>query len=156
MAGNPALLAAAQDAAGTIPGHLAVLASPAEAQPAIVDDRIGNGWQSGFARDFATADGQRVMVAALTRQQFADLAKAARLARTFAFLERVLYADFSTSGDLYAYRGVIAALLAPWFSRRTLAELAATFAGTSVPWARLHTLTGRPGSRRCGPEGDGR
>jgi 2-methylfumaryl-CoA isomerase len=157
MAGNPALLAAAQDAAGTIPGHLAVLASPAEAQPAIADDvRMGNGRQSGFARDFATADGQRVMVAALTRQQFADLATAARLARTFAFLERVLYADFSTSGDLYAYRGVIAALLAPWFSRRTLAELAATFAGTSVPWARLHTLTGRRGSRRCGTEGDGR
>jgi hypothetical protein len=38
----------------------------------------------GFARDFATADGQRVMVAALTRQQFADLARTARLAGTFA------------------------------------------------------------------------
>ena len=48
----------------------------------------------GFARDFATADGERVMVAAITRQQFADLA------RTFAFLERVLYADFSTCSDL--------------------------------------------------------
>jgi hypothetical protein len=31
---------------------------------------------------------------------FADLAKATRLARTFAFLERVLYADFSTCSDL--------------------------------------------------------
>ena len=58
----------------------------------------------GFARDFATADGERVMVAALTRQQFADLARTTRLARTFAFLERVLHADFSGTDDLYAPR----------------------------------------------------
>jgi crotonobetainyl-CoA:carnitine CoA-transferase CaiB-like acyl-CoA transferase len=91
----------------------------------------------GFARDFATADGQRVVVAVLTRRQFADLAEATRLARTFAFLERVLYADFSARGDLYAHRATIATLLAPWFSRRTVADLAAAFTGTSVPWARL-------------------
>jgi WhiB family redox-sensing transcriptional regulator len=35
-----------------------------------------------------------------------------------------------------------AALLAPWFSRRTVADLAAAFAGTSMPWARLHNVTG--------------
>lgn len=43
----------------------------------------------------------------------------------------------------------IAALLAPWFSRRTVTDLAAAFAGTSVPWALLNNLTGRPESRRC-------
>jgi 2-methylfumaryl-CoA isomerase len=90
--------------------------------------------ERGFARDFGTADGGRVMVAALTRQQFADLAAATRLVRTFAFLERVLYADFADGGDLYAHREAIATLLAPWFSRRTMADLAAAFAGTSVPW----------------------
>ncbi len=42
------------------------------------------GWRGGFTREFGTADGQRVVVAALTRQQFADLADAARLARTGA------------------------------------------------------------------------
>ena len=102
----------------------------------------------GFARDFATADGQRVMVAAITRQQFADLARATRLASTFAFLERVLHADFSTCSDLYTHQHTIAALLAPWFSRRTVADLAASLAGTSVPWARLHNLSGRSGPRR--------
>ena len=79
------------------------------------------------------------MVAALTRQQFADLAKTTRLVRTFAFLERVLHADFSTRADLYTHRAAIAALLAPWFSRRTMADLAAAFTGTTVPWA---TITG--------------
>ncbi|HET9969579.1 MAG TPA: CoA transferase [Streptosporangiaceae bacterium] len=95
----------------------------------------------GFARDFATANGQRVMVAALTHQQFADLATTTRLVSTFAFLERVLNADFSTCGDLYFHRAAIATLLAPWFARRTVADLAAAFAGTSVPWALLHNLT---------------
>ena len=118
MAGNAAPLVAAQDARAAA--------------------------QGGFARDFGTADGQRVMVAVFTRQQFADLAEATRLAGTFAFLERALSADFSTRGDLYAHRGAIAALLAPWFSRRTVAGLAAALAGTSVPWARLSSLTGIP------------
>jgi hypothetical protein len=83
MTGNPAPPVTAQDAARTVAGHLAFLA---EAQPASAHDaEIGNGWHGGFARDFATADGERVMVAALTRQQFADLAKTTRLARTCAF-----------------------------------------------------------------------
>jgi 2-methylfumaryl-CoA isomerase len=134
MTSNAAPLVAAQDAARIIAGHLALL------------DEARNG--DGFARDFATADGERVMVAAITRQQFADLAQAARLAGTFAFLERVLYADFSARSDLHTHRDAIAVLLAPWFSRRTVADLTAAFAGTSVPWARLHNLAGRTGPRR--------
>jgi 2-methylfumaryl-CoA isomerase len=135
MTSNPAPLVAAEDAARTIAGHLVCVA---EARSSSVPE-VRNG--DGFARDFATADGERIMVAAITRQQFADLAQATRLARTFAFLERLLYADFSTCSDLYTHRETIAALLAPWFSRRTVADLAAAFAGTSVPWARLHNLT---------------
>lgn len=132
----------AEDLARAISGHLTVRT---EAQLARVYDIRAQG---GFARDFATANGQRVMVAALTHQQFVDLAGTTRLAGTFAFLERLLHADFSTCGDLYTHRAAIATLLAPWFSRRTVADLAAAFAGTSVPWALLHNLTGRPGSRR--------
>jgi 2-methylfumaryl-CoA isomerase len=55
---------------------------------------------------------------------------------------RMNWRDYSTCSDLYTHRETIAALLAPWFSRRTVADLAAAFAGTSVPWARLHNLTG--------------
>ena len=96
----------------------------------------------GFARDFATANGQRVIVAALTQQQFADLATAAGLASTFTFLERVLSADFSSRGDLYNFRVFIGTLLAPWFARQTAADLAAAFAGTSVPWMVVQSLDG--------------
>jgi hypothetical protein len=64
------------------------------------DDETGSYPNGGFARDFATADGERVRVEAFTREQFADLAKTTRLARTFAFLERVLDADFCARGGL--------------------------------------------------------
>jgi hypothetical protein len=54
--------------------------------------------------------------------------------------------------DPYTHRAATAELLAPWFSRRTLADLAVAFAGTSVPWARLHNPTDRVStlSRRTG------
>jgi len=113
--------------------------------PALVRELSAAVPPGGFARDFGTADGKRVMVAALTQQQFADLAMTTRLARTFAFLGRLLLADFSAIDDLHTHRDTIAVLLAPWFSRRTVADLAAAFAGTSVPWACLHNLAGRPG-----------
>jgi 2-methylfumaryl-CoA isomerase len=137
MTSNPTALRPAEDLAHARAGHLAFLA---EFHPAAAHD-------GGFVRDFATADGGRVMVAAFTPQQFADLARATGRAGTFAFLERVLYADFSAADDLHTHRGTIAALLAPWFARCTVGDLAAAFAGTSVSWARLPDLTARPGSR---------
>lgn len=145
MAGNPAALRPAEDLAHASAGHLAFLA---ESQPGGARDvRIGNDLHGGFARDFATVDGGRVMVVAFTPQQFADLARTTGRAGTFAFLERVLYADFSATDDLRTHRGTIAALLAPWFARRTVGDLTIAFAGTSVSWARLPNLAARPGSR---------
>jgi crotonobetainyl-CoA:carnitine CoA-transferase CaiB-like acyl-CoA transferase len=98
---------------------------------------------AGFARDFATADRERVIAGAVTAQQFADLAKVTRLSGTFAFLERLLHADFSDRGDLYTHREAIAVLLAPWFARHTVADLALAFAGTTVPWELLRDSTPR-------------
>ena len=104
---------------------------------------IGDYLYAGFARDFATADRERVIVGAVTARQFADLAKVTRLGGTFAFLERLLHADFSDSGDLYTHREAIAVLLAPWFARHTVADLALAFAGTTVPWELLRDSTPR-------------
>jgi crotonobetainyl-CoA:carnitine CoA-transferase CaiB-like acyl-CoA transferase len=141
MTSNHAPHVATEDLARTGSGHVAVLP---ETQPARLADALRQG---GFARDFATANGPRVMVSALNHQQFADLARTTGLASTFAFLEGLLQADFSTCDDLDANRAVIAKLLAPWFARRTVAQLAVAFAGTSVPWAIHHDMAGRPGAR---------
>ncbi len=132
----------AEDLVRAVSGHRSIRTA---VQPAGMRNVQVHG---GFARDFATANGQRVMVAAPTHRQFADLARTTRLVGTFAFLERLLNADFSTCGDLYTHRAAIATLLAPWFARRTVADLAAAFAGTSVPWTLLHDLTGHQESRR--------
>ena len=117
---------------------------------------IGDSLFAGFARDFATADRERVLVEAVTARQFADLAKVTRLVKTFAFLERLLNADFSDGGDLHTHREAIAVLLAPWFARHTVADLALAFAGTVVPWELLRDRTPRllvPLSRTARPGG---
>jgi WhiB family redox-sensing transcriptional regulator len=132
----------AADVAQAIAGHLRFNPSAGAH-----DDRTGSYPCGGFAGDFATADGERVRVEAFTRRQFAGLAKATGLAGTFAFVERVLDADFCACSDLYTHRVTIGALLASWFARRTVADLAAALAGTSVPWAHLHNVTGQPESR---------
>ena len=131
---------ALEDVALAVSGHLGFLA---EAQVTGVDrPRIGNHLYGGFARDFGTADGERVMVVALTRRHFADLARVTGLAATFAELERLLHADFSTDGDRYAHREVIASLLVPWFAGKTVAEVECVFTGRSVLWSRYRSFAG--------------
>jgi WhiB family redox-sensing transcriptional regulator len=129
---------------GTVADLTQAIASPVYLiqSAGVHDDATGSYPYGGFARDFATADGERVRVEAFTREQFADLAKTTRLARTFAFLERILDADFCAPGGLYTHRAAIGALLAPWFARHTVPELAVAFAGTSVRCAHLHSLAG--------------
>src|SRR6202042_421760 len=130
---------ALEDVALAVAGHLGFLA---EAQLTGADrPRIGNHLYGGFARDFATADGERVMVATVTGRHFADLAAAAGLAGPFAELERLLGADFAVDGDRYEHREVIASLLAPWFAGRDLAEIARGLAGTSVLWSPYRQFT---------------
>jgi len=81
------------------------------------------------------------MVVALTSRHFADLAAMTGLTATFAELERLLGADFSTDGDRYTHREVLASLLAPWFASRELAEVGRELDGTSVLWSRYRRFT---------------
>jgi 2-methylfumaryl-CoA isomerase len=134
-----------QDVARALAGHLGIMA---EAQGTRVHQvRIGSYPYGDFARDFGTADHERVIVTILSKRQFADLAKITRLAGTFTFLESLLGADFSACDDRYIHRKCIASLLAPWFARRTAAGLAAAFAGTSVSAERLPSFGARPANR---------
>ncbi|WP_019630501.1 CoA transferase [Actinomadura atramentaria] len=120
------------DVALATAGNLGLLA---EARLGGVRERSGNDLYGGFGRDFALADGGRVMVVALTARHFADLCAATGTAGTVAELERLLGADFGADGDRYRHRESVAALLAPWFAARAEAEVAAAFAGTSVLWS---------------------
>jgi 2-methylfumaryl-CoA isomerase len=108
---------------------------------------IGGYPYGGFARDFGTADRDRIIVTVLSSRQFVDLARVTRLAGTFTFLEKLLGADFSVCADRHTHRESIASLLAPWFAQRTAAVLAAAFAGTSVSAERLPSFGTGPASR---------
>jgi 2-methylfumaryl-CoA isomerase len=137
-AGSAITLALA-DVALAVAGHLGFLA---EVQVTGTDrPRLGNHLYGGLARDFATADGERVMVVVLTRRHFADLGAATGLDGAFAELERLLGADFGEEGDRYRHRQVITALLEPWFAGRGLAEVERDLAGTSVLWSRYRRFT---------------
>jgi len=127
------------DVALAVTGHLGFLA---EAQLGGGRPRIGNHLYGGFARDFLTGDGERVMICLLTARHFRDLAAATGLTQTFAALAKAAGADFGSDSGRYEHREVIAALLSPWFAARTVTEISAAFGGTSVLWERYRTFAG--------------
>jgi 2-methylfumaryl-CoA isomerase len=94
----------------------------------------GNWLYGAFGRDFATADGRRVMVAAISTRQWTALAAATGLADKLAQLASVMDVDLATEGGRYHARHALAAVLAPWFAARTLDAVRAAFAGRGVLW----------------------
>lgn len=121
------------DIALAMAGNLGFLA---EAQLNGVDrDRIGNYLYGGFAKDFVTRDDRRVMLVALTRRHWDELLGVTSLSDTFRQLEEVLGCEFSSEGDRYKFREVIAALIAPWFRERSMSEVSTALSATSLLWS---------------------
>ena len=95
---------------------------------------LGNDLYGSFGRDFATADERRVMVIALTPRQWRALGRATGLGEALAAIGPRLAVDLDTEAGRFAARDAIAAVIAPWCAARTLAEIAAAFAGSGVLW----------------------
>lgn len=129
--------AALSDVALATAGNLGLLA---EAQFGTVRERIGNHLYGGFAHDFATADGQRVMLVALTTRHFRDLVELCGVGAAVDAVEGALKADFSTDGGRYENRDVLLGLLRPWFAARGLDEVSAGLRSTSVLWSVYGTF----------------
>jgi 2-methylfumaryl-CoA isomerase len=98
---------------------------------------IGNDLYGSFGRDFATADGRRVMVIALTPRQWRALGQATGLAERLAMIGPMMGVDLDTEAGRYEARDAIAALLARWCAGRSLAEIRQAFAGTGVLWGQF-------------------
>jgi len=127
------LTVALGDVALAAAGNLGFLA---EAEVNRVDrPRIGNHVYGSFARDFATRDGGRVMVVALTARHWADLLAMTGLQAPAAALAGALGADFSAETDRYTYRHALAGLLQHWFDGQDLDEVRQALAATSVLWS---------------------
>ncbi|QIZ01150.1 CoA transferase [Streptomyces sp. S1D4-11] len=126
------------DVALAAAGNLGFLA---EAQiGGVARRRYGNYVYGTFARDFATRDGRRVMVVALTKRHWADLLAATELVDVVGALEKSLGVDFTGEGERFEYREVLAGLLSRWFSHADLAEVESALTGTSLLWSTYHTF----------------
>jgi 2-methylfumaryl-CoA isomerase len=95
---------------------------------------IGNYIYGAFGRDFTSADGQRVMVAAISSAQWQGLVKACQKEAEVAQLERSLGLDFQDEGQRFEARERIAALFEPWFVAHRLNEIREEFDRQRVCW----------------------
>ena len=102
---------------------------------------IGNDLYGSFGRDFATADGRRVMIIALTRRQWRAIGEATGLADRLAMIGPMMDVDLDTEAGRYEARDAIGALLARWCASRSLDEIRQAFAGTGVLWGHFQDFT---------------
>jgi 2-methylfumaryl-CoA isomerase len=100
----------------------------------------GNDVFGAYGRDFATKDGRRLMVVAITRGQWEALKKATGLGETFELAARALGLDFAREGDRYEGRGAITAILERWFAARDFAEASAALENAGVCWGPYQTF----------------
>ena len=130
---------ALSDVAFTALSHLGVL-SEAEL---LQQDRpsIGNHLYGAFGRDFATQDGQRVMVVAISAGQWKSLVQCCGIADAVSALQARLGLDFADEAQRFEARNDIAALVEPWFARRKLSEAKAALDESKVCWGEYQTVT---------------
>jgi 2-methylfumaryl-CoA isomerase len=114
--------------------------------------RLGNHVYGSFGIDFATADGQRLMVVALTEKQWRALCRVTSTEEVFRALEVALDADLDSESERYRLRETIAAVLRPWFATRTLDELAEELDVARVLWSPFRT--GRQAAARFAGDED--
>lgn len=95
---------------------------------------LGNDLYGAFGRDFACADGRRVMLAAISDRQWRAIGRATGLADRLAAVGPLMGVDIDTEGGRFEARRAIAAVLEPWFARRSLAEVRAALEGSGVLW----------------------
>jgi 2-methylfumaryl-CoA isomerase len=94
----------------------------------------GNHLYGAFGRDFGTADGRRVMIAAISNRQWKAIGKATGLADKLAMIGAVMDVDMNSEGGRYTARNAIAAVLEPWFAARTLAQVGESLESGGVLW----------------------
>ncbi|WP_323040039.1 CoA transferase [Gemmobacter sp.] len=133
-----AIRLALSDVAFTTLSHLGLLA---EAELTDEDrPRLGNHVYGAFGRDFATADGQRLMIVAITPGQWRALVAACGMADPIAALEARTGLDFRDEVQRFEAREHIAVLVGAWVADRTMDQAAAGLDAHRVCWGRYGTV----------------
>jgi 2-methylfumaryl-CoA isomerase len=142
---------ALSDVAFAMVGHLGKIAEVQINQAE--RPKYGNYLYGAFGRDFATREGKRIMVVALTRRQWEGLVEATGIHDACTQIEKLLGVDLDQEGDRFAAREVIGAVLKPWIISRTLDEVTEIFDAHDVCWGPYQTFTELvTRDRRCSTE----
>ncbi|HSV82975.1 MAG TPA: CoA transferase [Ramlibacter sp.] len=103
--------------------------------------RYGNALFGAFGRDFATADGARVMVVAITGRQWTGLVEALGLQQPVAQLEASLAVSFTgDEGQRFIHRDALFPLVEPAIAALPLAQVRTRFEANGVLWSTYQTL----------------
>ena len=121
-------------------GHLGTLA---EAELSGQDrPRLGNDLFGAFGRDFTTADGQRLMVVAITPRQWSGLIDILGIAPGVQALEQELGTRFAADeGERFIHRARLYPLFAAAFATKLAADLIPAFEARGVCWGRYQGLS---------------
>lgn len=123
-----------------VASQLGQIAEVSEGQPD--RPRLGNAVFGTFGRDFATRDGGRVMIVAITPPQWKDLVDRLGIAEAVAEIEQELSVSFATDGAVrFDHRARLFVLLAQAVSTHDEAGLKRLFAGSRVCWGPYRTLS---------------
>ena len=103
--------------------------------------RHGNALFGAFGRDFATADGERVMVVAISGRQWSGLLEALGLQQEAAQLEAALGVSFvGEEGQRFIHRDALYPLFERVIGALPLAQLRGRFEANGVLWSTYQTL----------------
>lgn len=128
---------ALEDVALAVMGHLGYIA---EAQLGQERARIGNDLFGAFGRDFACADGERVMVVGLTGKQWRALCDATASADAMSRIGRELGLDLAQEGNRFRARDAIGQVVGAWIAQHAFADVAAQFDRHGVCWGRYQSV----------------
>lgn len=127
------------DVALTALGHMGQIAEVLEGGDR---PRYGNALFGAFGRDFVTADGERVMVVAITKRQWTGLVAALELGTPIAELEARLGLSFARDEGLrFIHRDALFPLVEQAVAARPLAQLRERFEAQGVCWSPYRVLS---------------
>ena len=102
---------------------------------------LGNSVYGSYGADFATSDGRRVMIIAVSVSQWKKLVEATETDDAMTRLEADLDLDFMLEEHRFAAREPIGELIGAWCGAHTLAEARAAFDANNVCWGPYQTFT---------------
>jgi 2-methylfumaryl-CoA isomerase len=102
---------------------------------------LGNAVYGSYGDDFATNDGRRVMIIAVSVAQWKKLVEATETTEAMAKLEAELGLDFSLEEHRFEAREAIGVLVGGWCGSHSLAEVRAAFDRHNVCWGPYQSFT---------------